>query len=66
MSEQINLPKCGACGRTETTDLWWPFTGADDALCQDCWEDWVDKTWWENLTGDGPMIVIDIENDCDQ
>ena len=35
-----------------------PSDGWPDDMCQDCWEADCDRSWWDNLTGPGPMLAM--------
>ena len=47
------------CSRCSEPSEGWP-NGEGGELCQEHWEADCDASWWENLTGPGPMIVMDL------
>ena len=47
------------CSRCPEPSEGWP-DGEGGELCQEHWEIDCDASWWENLTGPGPMVVMDV------
>jgi hypothetical protein len=37
---------CAVCGRDCAGEIVWEWSGEGE-ICQDCWEKWSDKQWWE-------------------
>jgi hypothetical protein len=38
--------RCGMCGRDCSGETTYPGPGDHD-ICQDCWEQWSDRQWWD-------------------
>lgn len=59
-AELTDPNRCLLCPRPHDG---WPSDEPERMLCQDCWEAECDKSWWDNLTGPGPMVVMDLDDD---